>query len=228
MRISRLLILAATLPLAACAHQAGIVPPGETAHISKVQVSTAPGVSSAAFTERLKAKTTQYAARFGQAGAAKEVRIVVERHSYKNPALSLLVGDANYAGGRVAVIDVASGRVQGQVEAGAVDSLAVNGIAGAIIAAAQDKEKVDDRLADGFAKAALRHALGSAIVDPVLYRDDPVIYTPPTRHVPVDPAEKVGPAPKPAPNSAPKPKGPPVAAKPDRTAMAAVPAPAAR
>ena len=205
------------LPLAACASAPGIIQPGETAHISKVQVSATPGVSSPRFTEMLQARTAQHAARFGRAGAAKELRIVVERHSYKNPALSLLVGDANFVGGRVAVIDIASGRMQGQVEAAASDARAVNGVVGAIIAVGQDKQKVDERLADGLAKAAMRLALGSAIVDPVLYRDDPIIYSPPIRHVPATPAEKVDPEAKPAPAPAPA----PIAAKQDGTTMAA-------
>ena len=213
------------LPLAACASSPGIIAPNEAAHISKVQVSLAPNVSSQRFAELLQAKTTGYAARFGRAGAPKELRIVVERHGYKNPALSLLIGDANQVGGRVAVIDVASGRMQGHVEAGAVDTAGVNGVVGAIVAAGQDKAKVDERLADGLAKAALRLAFGSAIVDPVLYRDNPIIYSPPVRHVPPGPAENANPGAKPAL----EPKETPVAsATADKTAMAAVPAAVAR
>lgn len=212
MRIPSLFAVAAlAVPLAACASSPGIIQAGEAAHISKIQVSAAPGVSSPGFAEMVRARTAQHAARFGRAGAAKELRIVVERHSYKNPAMALLVGDANLVSGRVAVVDVASGRVQGQVEAAAVDTAGVNGVVGAIVAAGQDKQKVDERLADGFAKASLRHALGSAIVDPVLYRDDPIIYSPPVRHVPVTPADAAPPAAKPV----------PVATKSQKTASAA-------
>jgi hypothetical protein len=217
----KLLVVAlAAAFLSACANSPGIIPAGEVAHISRVQVSAAPGVSSARFTEMLQARTTQHAERFGRAGAPKELRIVIERHKYKNPAMALLVGDANEVGGRVAVIDVASGRMQGQVEAGAIDAAGVNGVVGAIVAAAQDKQKVDDRLADGLAKASMRLALGSAIVDPVLYKDDPIIYSPPLRHVPPSPGDKVGPAAKPAPT--------PVAAKQERTVAVATPPSAVR
>jgi hypothetical protein len=221
-------VAALALPLAACATSPGIIQPGEAAHISRVQVSTAPGVSSPGFAAMVQSRTMQHAARFGRAGAPKELRIVVERLSYKNPALSLLAGDANRVAGRVAVIDVASGRMQGHVEAAAVDMAGVNGVVGAIVAAAQDKQKVDERLADGLAKAALRLALGSAVVDPVLYRDDPIIYSPPVRHVPMGPGEGIVPAPaaKPAPKPGAKPV--PVAAKDDKTAVAALPAPVAR
>ncbi|MGA0531727.1 hypothetical protein [Hansschlegelia sp. KR7-227] len=177
------------LPLAACAATPGILSPGEPAHISKVQVSLAPNVSAPGFAESVQAKTLQYAARFQRAGAPKELRIVVERHTYKNPALALLVGDANHVGGRVAVIDVASGRVQDEVEAAWSDNHS-GGVVGLIVSAAQEKQRVDDRLADGLAKIALRLALGSAIVDPVLFRDDPIIYMPPVKRVPQRPAEE--------------------------------------
>ncbi|WP_155904944.1 hypothetical protein [Methylopila sp. M107] len=172
--LTKLLIIAPfALMLAACAGAPGILPQNEPAHISKVQVSLAPNVSSQRFATSLQTRTMQYAARFGRAGAAKELRIVVERHSYKNAAMSLLVGDANVAMGRVAVIDVASDKVQGEAQAGAIDTLAINGIAGAIIAAAQDKEKVDQRLVEGFAKAALRHAYGAARAEPFLDQPEP-------------------------------------------------------
>lgn len=207
------------LPLAACATAPGILAPNEPAHISKVQVSAAPGVSSPRFTEMLQTRTAQHAALFGRAGAAKELRIVVERHTYKNPALALLVGDANSVRGRVAVIDVASGRVQGQVEAGADDSRA-GGVIGAAVAVGQDKQQVDERLADRLARYALRLALGSAIVDPVLYRDDPILYSPPIRHVPVSPADNAAPEAKPIPA--------PSSPKQDKIAMAVAPASAAR
>lgn len=183
----RLVLVIAALPLAACAGAPGILSQTEPAHISKVQVSLAPNVASQRFAEALQAKTTRYAARFGRAGAPKELRIVVERHSYKNAAMSLLVGDGNISQGRVAVIDVASGKVQGEAKAGAVDSLAINGIAGAIIAASQDTAKVDERLADEFAKAALRHAYGAARAEPVLNQSEPAAIAP-------DPA--AAPAPK--------------------------------
>lgn len=208
MRFSSIKIIAAallTLPLAACASSPGIVAANEPAHISSVKISMAQNVGSQRFADLLQARTTEHAARFGRAGAAKELRIVVERHSYKNPVKSLLIGDANAVGGRVAVIDVASGRIQGQVAAAAIDTAGVNGVIGAVVAAGQDKEKVDERLADGFAKASLRLALGSAIVDPVLYRDDPIIYSPPVRNVPIDPAENNEAAATPAAPAAPAP-----------------------
>lgn len=176
MRVALLKLAAAaalSLTLAAC-NTTGVLSPTETAHISRVQVSVAPNVSTERFAELVRARTTQQAARFGRAGAAKELRIVIQRHSYKNPAMSLLVGDGNFAGGRVAVVDVASGRVQGERDVGTVDSLVINGVVGAIIAAAQDKQKVDERLADGIARQALRSAYGSAAADPVLERPEPV------------------------------------------------------
>ena len=184
--------------LSGCNATTGMLAPNEPAHISKVQVLLAPNVSSQSFAEMVRAKTMRYAARFQRGGAAKELRIVVERHTYKDPALALLVGDANYVAGRVAVIDAASGRVQDEVEAAWGDNHG-GGVVGAIAAAAQEKQRVDDRLADGLAKIALRLTLGSAVVDPVLFRDDPIIYTPPVKHVPQTLPEKAKPTAKPAP-----------------------------
>ena len=223
MSLFRLPLLAAlfALPLAACNATTGILAANEPAHISKVQVSMAPNVGSERFAQALRAKTEQHAARFGTAGAAKELRIVVNRHSYKNAAMSLLVGDANYAGGRVAVVDVASGRAQGEADVSMIDTLAINGIAGAIIAASQDKQQVDERLAEGLARAALRNAYGSAAADPVLNREEPEVQAPAAAPAPAHPAQKPTPAAKPAPV--------PVAAKPqDKTAMAMVPTPMVR
>jgi hypothetical protein len=204
------------LPLAACSTP-GILPPNEPAHISKVQVSLAPNVSSERFAEMVQSRATRQAARFGNAGAPKELRILIKRHNYKNPAMSLLVGDANYAGGRVAVVDVASGRIQGEVDAGSFDNLAINGIAGAIMAATQDKQKVDERLADGFAKAALRHAYGSAVAERVFAQPEPA-----PEAAPEEPGAK--PAPK-----APSGGAPVASAKESRSAMARpAPSPVAR
>lgn len=175
---------ALSLSLAACNATTGIMPATEAGHVSRVHVSLAPTVSTQRFAELVRSRTMLHAARFGRAGAAKELRIAVDRINYQNPALSLLTSDLSYVHGRVAVIDVASGRVQGSVEAGAIDSQGIGGLPGAIISATQERQKLDERLADDFAKAVLRRALGGAIVDPVLYRDDPIIYTPPAKQAP--------------------------------------------
>lgn len=180
----------------------------------------APNVGSAHFAQLLKTRAEQHAARFGKAGAAKELRIVFNRHSYKNAALALVVYDANEASGHMAVVDIASGRVQGETDVVTIDSMAGTGVVGAIIAAAQDKQQVDERLADGLAKSALRRAYGSALVDPVLY-PDAIGVKPAPSPVPETPADNAKPAPKPAPV--------PVAAKHhQRTAMAVVPTPMIR
>ncbi|MFD1702089.1 hypothetical protein ACFSCV_03640 [Methylopila henanensis] len=163
----------ATLPLVACAGAPGIISPNEPAHISKVHVSLAPNVSTPGFAETVRARTAFHAARFERKGAPKELRVAIYRHTYKNPAMALLVTDANVVQARVSVVDVASGKVQGEVEAGAIDSVG-GGVVGAIVAVAQEKQNVDQRLAEGLAKAALRHAYGSARASPVIDRDDPV------------------------------------------------------
>lgn len=226
MRMSSLKIvavLALASGLSACNATTGILAANQPAHISRVQVSLAPNLTtSAQFAEKLQAKTTQDATRFGRAGAAKELRIAVHRHSYKNPVASLLIGDANYAGAKVAVVDVATGKVQGEAEASAIDNIAINGMVGAVIAVAQDKQKVDERLAEILARDALKQAYGSSMTAAAYER--PVAAAEPARTdgPPAAQPAKAG-SPKPA---APKPV--PVArAGSDKTAMAA-PAAAAR
>ncbi|MDR4305273.1 hypothetical protein IHQ68_01365 [Chelatococcus sambhunathii] len=209
MRINVLKLLCVApfaLALSAC-NATGMLAANEPAHISKVQVSLAPQLtaSSAHFAEKLRAQATQDAARFGRAGAAKELRIAVQRHSYKNPALSLLIGDANYAGARIAVVDVASGKVQGEAEASAFDNLAINGLIGAAMAASQDKQKVDQILAERLSRDALTKVYGSSVASAAYERPAAA----------PEPEKKPDVAPK-----APAKQTPMAASKPNRTAVA--------
>lgn len=191
-----LLLALAALPLAACAAAPGIIADNEPARISKVRVSLAPNVSSPRFAGLVEARATQHAARFQRVGAATELRIAIKRHKYKNLAMALILTDANTVEADFAVVDVASGRVLGTAEGGAMDSPG-GGVVGAVVGAAQDKEKVDERLADRLAKFALRQAYGSAIVDPVLYPGDAILNAPPVKRMPPKPNDKPDPAAKP-------------------------------
>lgn len=213
-----LAVLGLAFGLSACNATTGIMPTTEVAHISSVKVSLAPNLTtSAQFAEKLREKATQDAARFGRAGAAKELRIAVHRHSYKNPVATLLIGDANYAGAKVAVVDVATGRVQGEAEAAAIDTLAFNGMVGAVIAIAQDKQKVDDRLAERLARNALTQAYGTSMANAAYER--PVAAAEPGK--PAAPSPAAAPAAEPAKAKPSAPKPVPVAgAKPEKTAMA--------
>ncbi len=201
-----LFLAPSALALSACNATTGMLAVNEPAHISRVQVSLAPGLTNSAhFADKLRAQATQDAARFGRAGAAKELRIAVQRHSYKNPALSLLIGDANYAGARIAVIDVASGKVQGEAEASAVDNLAINGVIGAAMAASQDKQKVDQTLAERLSRDALTKVYGSSVASAAYERPAAA----------PEPEKKPEVAPK-----APVKQTPVASSKPNRTAMA--------
>lgn len=221
MRASSIRVLAVfglAAGLGGCNTAAGILAANEPAHISRVQVSLAPNLTtSARFSQMLQAKATQDATRFGRAGAAKELRIAVHRHSYKNPVTSLLIGDANYAGAKVSVVDVATGKVQGEAEASAIDNIAINGMVGAVMAAAQDQQRVDERLAELLARDALTQAYGSSVAG-VAYQRPVAAAEPATTDAPAPVAPAAKPkAPKPA-----KPGQVPVArAKSDKTAMAA-------
>lgn len=218
MRVSSIKILAVlglAFGLSACNATTGILAANEPAHISKVQVSLAPSLtSSGRFSNILEAKASQDATRFGRAGAAKELRIAVQRHSYKNPVASLLIGDANYAGAKITVVDVASGKVQGEAEASAIDNIAINGMVGAVMAVAQDQQRVDERLAELLARDALTQAYGSTVAAAAYER--PVAAAEPAK---TDAPAPVAPAANPKP-AAPKPV-PVAGATSDKTAMAA-------
>ncbi|MFD0915266.1 hypothetical protein ACFQ14_02490 [Pseudahrensia aquimaris] len=151
---------AATLTLSACANA---VKPSELPQmrIVDVQVEVNPGVQAAS---DISTKVRQSSLAAAQAYNAympadaplKTMQINIDKVHYKNPLASLLIGDANSIAGVVAGGVTPATRV-GYLDAG---SGAINGIAGAVIAAASDKAKADTRLAKGLANSAVAKVYG--------------------------------------------------------------------
>ncbi|RXF74938.1 hypothetical protein [Hansschlegelia zhihuaiae] len=215
---------ALALALSACAAHPPFIPAEQPSYVGKVEVRTDPKITSTRIAQAVRSETMRESTRYGRSGAAKELRISIERLNYKNPVASLLIGDANHVKARVAVIDAASGRPHGEFEADAIDNLAINGVVGAVMAATQDKGAVDERLAEKLASVVMERVYGTAAATEARKRE------------PVDVAEEA-PAltpPAPAPAAKPKPGAPkraPVAKQPaapaaaGKTAMATGPAP---
>ncbi|GLK75844.1 hypothetical protein GCM10008171_10980 [Methylopila jiangsuensis] len=147
--------------LSACVSHPPIVE--NTARVQHLEV-TAPATANASghFTDALRLRTLRESTRYGRAdGAPKRLHVVVTDLHYKNPAMALLVGDANRASAKVTVVDAATGRSQGEFDTVAIDQAAINGIAGAVIAVAQDRQAADLRLADGLSRNVMERVYGS-------------------------------------------------------------------
>ena len=164
MNIRLAVALAATLSVSACANA---VKPEELPQlrIADVQVTVNPGVkavSDIGTKVRMSslAAAQAYNAYMPANAPSKVVQINVDRVHYKNPLASLLIGDGNGISGVVA------GGATPATSVGYLDrgSMAINGIAGAVIAAASDKSNVDTRLATGLANNAMAKAYGQKSV----------------------------------------------------------------
>ncbi|MBB3951723.1 hypothetical protein [Aureimonas jatrophae] len=84
-------------------------------------------------------------------GRSADLQLTLTEVHYKNPIASLLVGDAN----RVLAQGILRGEDGTEIarfDTGTLDQTVLNGISGAVIAAAQDRARVDRALARGLAK----------------------------------------------------------------------------
>jgi hypothetical protein len=95
-------------------------------------------------------------------GRAVRVAIFITELHRKNPAMSLLAGDSNRITAAVTVSDV-TGKPLMQREVSAMNSVIINGVIGAVAAAASDKGETDDELADALAENVERTVFGRAL-----------------------------------------------------------------
>jgi hypothetical protein len=95
-------------------------------------------------------------------GKQVQVAILITEVHRKNPAASLLIGDSNRMKASM-TISGADGRLIQQREVSAMNSVVINGIIGAVAAAAADKTDTDDELADDLASQAERAVFGRAL-----------------------------------------------------------------
>ncbi len=189
------------LSLSACATYQPMVP--QASFVDKVDVELKQDVASPTIGAIVASKTRRESTRYGHSGAPKDLRIAITGLHYKNALQSALIGDANTLGAHVAVFDAVSGKANGEFDAVAIDQAALNGLAGIMISALQDRNEVDQRLAQQLAANVMEQVYGSAVAKEA------------SQHPPVDhpqPAPAVAPAatsgPKPAAGKA---KGPAMA-----------------
>jgi hypothetical protein len=97
------------------------------------------------------------------AGKPVNVAIQITQFHRKNPVASLLIGDSNRFGALVTLSD-GKGAVLLRRELFAANSVIVNGIIGAVAAAASEKTETDDALADDLASQIERSIFGRALV----------------------------------------------------------------
>jgi hypothetical protein len=154
-----ILIVCVALAFAACAMKPE-VNIGGPFHIADVQVV---GQGAPGQLEDLRGKTMLAAARVPQTDNPVTMRLQIASYHEKNPAMSLLVGDSNRIDIVVEVIQPSSGTVIAQFRSVSIDDNGVNGVIGAVMAAAANENKVMARLNSKAANDILEHVFGSAV-----------------------------------------------------------------
>lgn len=163
-------VVAVATLLASCATK-GLLEGADPFQITKVEVSRpAPKPATANLAEDLRYKTQNEAYRFSETGAKKILKVKIERLHIKNPIAAWLVGDSNNMAASAQVIDAATGRSEGTFNANVVDSGALQGIGGAVLAAIDNPVDVEQRLATQLAKRLLEQVYGSAYAGTVKNR----------------------------------------------------------
>lgn len=155
-----LLVFALGAVLTGCAGgQKAIIDVQEMSFIRQVSVragSQTPSGRLAAFT---KIATQLEASRYGVSGTPKEIRVTIRELSYMDPA-SAVFGAANSFEADVSVVDVNSGRVEGEFAHKALYASNNNLIFGAIEAANQNRVRADIVLAKIFASEVMEKIYG--------------------------------------------------------------------
>jgi hypothetical protein len=152
---------ALTLWLAGCAAQpallAGTTPP----HITKVTVAKTAPLGSVNMAEDLRVKILQRSPAYAPTGISKTLDVQISQLSFKNPLVAIIAGDHNRLKVDVRVIDGVTGRVDTVYDTIAIDSAAINGIAGAIMSAVDDPIEIEQRLNEKVAGQVLTKLYGT-------------------------------------------------------------------
>lgn len=119
--------------------------------IRSVTVSAAPAVKADTDIVSLVRQTVPPQIVNTREGKPADLQLTLTDVHYKNPLASLLVGDANRVLAQ-GILRGADGVEIARFDTGTLDQTVFNGISGAVIAAAQDRARVDRALARGLAK----------------------------------------------------------------------------
>jgi len=147
--------------------------PEKVIHIIDVEVTIAPDVvTTSSFSERFRNVLMHYATAYNAENRGRVegyiLKINVTGLHYKNPLLSLLVGDANSLSTESFVIDPENGNVLRQYKSNHVDgaSAILNGISGAVLSASIGKEAPEKTLMLGIAKPIMIKAYAGKLLRP--------------------------------------------------------------
>jgi hypothetical protein len=154
-------VLLVAVMLAGCAAQpallGGTVPP----HITKVTVVKTAPLGSVNMAEDLRVKILQRAPAYASTGIIKTLDVNISQLSFKNPVMAIVAGDHNRLNVDVRVIDGVTGKVDTVYESIAIDSAAINGLAGAIMSAIDDPIDIEQRLNEKVAGHVLSKLYGT-------------------------------------------------------------------
>jgi hypothetical protein len=152
---------ALTLLLAGCAAQPALLSGPTPPYITKVMVAKTVPLGSVNMAEDLRVKVLQRAPAYASTGIAKTLDVQISQLSFKNPLVAIIAGDHNRLKVDVRVIDGVTGRVDTVYDTIAIDSAAINGIAGAIMSAVDDPIEIEQRLNDKVASQVLTKLYGT-------------------------------------------------------------------
>ncbi|MBB3999687.1 hypothetical protein [Aureimonas pseudogalii] len=127
--------------------------------IRRVEVSAAPTLKADTDLLSLARQTLPSQLVGAHEGKPATLDVTLTDVHYKNPLASLLVGDANRLSA-LGVLRGEDGREITRFNTVTLDAGAINGIAGAVISAAQDRARVDRALARGLASTIERQIYG--------------------------------------------------------------------
>ncbi|MDA7946306.1 MAG: hypothetical protein MPJ78_02385 [Hyphomicrobiaceae bacterium] len=162
----------ASLIVAGCQTTAAVKSPQQF-QISQVKVLKAKAdVGTVNLAEDVRYKTLRQARRYSEVGQEKVMEVTLMNLHLKNPFMSVMVGDQNHMSANTRIFDKATGNLVATFNTTVANKRALNGISGAIIAAAQNPIDVEQDLATLISEKILVQAYGSAYAKSV--RDRPV------------------------------------------------------
>lgn len=139
----------------------GVIALTEHAYVDRVEVTVEKPVGTVNLAEDIRVKTLTEASRYRTTGKPLTLRVAVRDMTLKDPALSILIGDANRMVARVAVVDNATKATQAEFDVIVRDQAHFNGVVGAAISVMQNPVDVERDLADKFAGQALLQLYGN-------------------------------------------------------------------
>jgi hypothetical protein len=155
------IVMAATLALTGCVTDPALLVGAAPPFVAKVVVTKSAQLGSVNMPEDLRVKVLQRSSTYARSGSPKTLDVQITDVGFKNPLAALMVGDSNRVSVTVRVVDSLTGKVDASYVATAVDSAAINGIAGALISAADDPIDIEQRLAEAAARSLLQKLYGT-------------------------------------------------------------------